>query len=111
LIRLILSVYGFRYWKDPGPWAGNSASTRLMSFVNAVNVAGFCMGGPEYISMIAGESQDPRKTMPRAFKTIMYRLPIFFIGGALCVGILCPYNDTMSVSSLLRSECKRGLHS
>jgi yeast amino acid transporter len=64
-----------------------------MSFVNAVNVAGFCMGGPEYISMIAGESRDPRRTVPRAFKTIVMRLIVFFIGGCLCVGILVPYND------------------
>jgi hypothetical protein len=33
-----------------GPWAGADPSNRLMSFVNAVNVAAFCMGGPEYIS-------------------------------------------------------------
>ncbi|KAM0439262.1 hypothetical protein ACHAQK_006368 [Fusarium lateritium] len=42
--------FGFRYWKDPGVWAGNDAGERLQSFVNAVNVAGFVMGGPEYIS-------------------------------------------------------------
>ncbi|OCF41832.1 amino acid transporter [Kwoniella heveanensis CBS 569] len=86
-------VYGFRYWKDPGVWVGDNASTRLQSFINAVNVAGFCMGGPEYISMIAGEAKDPRKTVPRAFRTIMTRLIIFFIGGALCVGILIPSNE------------------
>ncbi|CAP85750.1 Pc20g04210 [Penicillium rubens Wisconsin 54-1255] len=78
--------FGFRYWKDPGPWAGADPSNRLMSFVNAVNVAAFCMGGPEYISMIAGESRDPRRTVPRAFNTIMTRLIVFFIGGCLCVG-------------------------
>ncbi|RBR25608.1 uncharacterized protein FIESC28_01571 [Fusarium coffeatum] len=85
--------FGFRYWKDPGVWAGDDASGRLQSFVNAVNVAGFVMGGPEYISMIAGEARDPRRTVPRAFKTIIHRLMIFFIGGCLCVGILVPYND------------------
>ncbi|KAL3479178.1 amino acid permease/ SLC12A domain-containing protein [Aspergillus californicus] len=85
--------FGFRYWKDPGVWAGDSHSDRLMSFVNAVNVAGFCMGGPEYISMIAGEARDPRRTVPRAFSTIMTRLIVFFIGGCLCVGILVPYDD------------------
>ncbi|WVQ65195.1 uncharacterized protein L199_003368 [Kwoniella botswanensis] len=85
--------FGFRYWKNPGPWAGETASGRLESFVNAVNVAGFCMGGPEYLSMISGEAKDPRKTIPRAFKTLMTRLIIFFIGGCLCVGILVPYND------------------
>ncbi|KAL4731387.1 hypothetical protein ACLX1H_000353 [Fusarium chlamydosporum] len=85
--------FGFRYWKDPGVWAGHDAGSRLQSFVNAVNVAGFVMGGPEYISMIAGEARDPRRTVPRAFKTIIHRLMIFFIGGCLCVGILVPYND------------------
>ncbi|KAF4962611.1 hypothetical protein FSARC_9389 [Fusarium sarcochroum] len=85
--------FGFRYWKDPGPWAGDDASGRLISFVNAVNVAGFCMAGPEYISMIAGEAKDPRRTIPRAFGTIVNRLILFFIGGALCVGILCPYDE------------------
>ena len=44
------SRFGFRYWRDPGPWAGSDASSQLQSFVNAVAVAGFCMGGPEYIS-------------------------------------------------------------
>ena len=44
------SRFGFRYWRDPGPWAGSDASSQLHSFVNAVAVAGFCMGGPEYIS-------------------------------------------------------------
>ncbi|CAH0052283.1 unnamed protein product [Clonostachys solani] len=86
--------FGFRHWKDPGPWKGDTAGEQLMSFVNGVNVAGFVMAGPEYISMIAGEAKDPRRTIPRAFNTIMYRLVFFFIGGALAVGILVPYNDT-----------------
>uniref|UniRef100_A0A8H7K7P5 Amino acid permease/ SLC12A domain-containing protein n=1 Tax=Bionectria ochroleuca TaxID=29856 RepID=A0A8H7K7P5_BIOOC len=85
--------FGFRHWKDPGPWKGETAGEQLMSFVNGVNVAGFVMAGPEYISMIAGEAKDPRRTIPRAFNTIMYRLVFFFIGGALAVGILVPYND------------------
>ncbi|KAI4729971.1 putative amino acid transporter [Aureobasidium sp. EXF-10728] len=86
--------FGFRFWKEPGPWAGNSPATRLESFMNAVNVAGFCMGGPEYLSIIAGEAIEPRRTVPRAFNTIVTRLIIFFIGGALCVGILVPSNDS-----------------
>ncbi|KAG7406167.1 General amino acid permease AGP2 [Fusarium oxysporum f. sp. rapae] len=90
--------FRFRYWKDPGVWAGDDAGSRLKSFINAVNVAGFVMGGPEYISMIAGESLNPRRTVPRAFKTIIQRLMIFFISGCLCVGILVPYNDKAFIS-------------
>ena len=37
--------------------------------------------------MIAGEAKDPRRTVPRAFRTIMTRLIVFFIGGAICVGV------------------------
>ena len=85
--------FGFRYWKNPTPWVGDDSSSRLMSFINSVNVAGFCIAGPEYISIIAGEAKDPRKTISRAFRTIMARLLIFFIGGALCVGILVPSNE------------------
>ncbi|KXT00197.1 hypothetical protein AC578_7024 [Pseudocercospora eumusae] len=87
--------YGFRYWKDPGPWAGNNSSERLISWLNAMNVAGFCMGGPEYISMIAGEAKDPRRTIPRAFRTIVGRLMVFFVGGGICVGILVPSNEPL----------------
>ncbi|CAI6095196.1 unnamed protein product [Clonostachys chloroleuca] len=85
--------FGFRFWQNPGPWVGNTAPTRLQSFVNGVNVAGYCIGGPEYLSMVAGESKDPRRVIPRAFKTIIYRLILFCIGGCICVGILVPSND------------------
>jgi hypothetical protein len=34
----VLSVYGFRYWKEPGVWVGSDSSGKLQSFVNAVNV-------------------------------------------------------------------------
>lgn len=55
------------------------------------------MGGPEYLSMIAGEAKEPRRTVPKAFKTLMKRLMLFFVGGAVCVGILLPSNDSTSV--------------
>ena len=87
------SVFGFRNWVHPTPWVGDSPVSRLESFVKAVNVAGFCMAGPEYISMIAGEAKQPRKTITRAFKTIMARLLVFYMGGAICVGLLVPSDD------------------
>ncbi|KAK8068769.1 hypothetical protein PG994_005385 [Apiospora phragmitis] len=92
--------FGFGHWRDPGVWVGADSSRRLVSFVNAVNVAGFCMGVPEYISMIAGEAADPRRTVPRAFSKIMNRLIIFFIGGVLCVGFLL----TIRRSSMVRTR-------
>jgi yeast amino acid transporter len=53
----------------------------------------FTVVGPEYMSMVAGEAVNPRKTMPTAFKTVLYRLAVFYIGGALSVSVLIAYND------------------
>jgi amino acid transporter len=53
------------------------------------------MVGPEFISMTAAEAENPRKLMRRAFNSFVWRLMFFFIGGALCVGIVIPSNDKM----------------
>lgn len=53
------------------------------------------MVGPEFISMTAGEAENPRKLMRRAFSSFVWRLFLFFLGGALCVGIVIPYNDAL----------------
>lgn len=53
------------------------------------------MVGPEFISMTAGEAENPRKLMRRAYSSFVWRLLLFFLGGALCVGIVIPYNDTL----------------
>lgn len=50
--------------------------------------------------MVAGEAVNPRKTMKSAFKTTYWRYGIFFIGGALCVGIVVPYNDAGLIEKL-----------
>lgn len=34
----------------------------------------------------------------RAFNNIVYRLVFFFIGGALCIGIVVPYTSPLYVS-------------
>lgn len=53
----------------------------------------FTFAGPEYIGMAAGEARNPRKTIKQAYKTIYWRFAFFFIGSALCVGIILPSND------------------
>jgi amino acid transporter len=50
--------------------------------------------GPEYVSMVAGEVKMPRKYLKAAFKMTYGRFALFFIGSALCVGIVIPYNET-----------------
>lgn len=43
--------------------------------------------------MVAAEAKRPRVYIKAAFKTVYFRFGLFFILGALCVGIVVPYND------------------
>lgn len=43
--------------------------------------------------MLAGEVKRPRTYLKNAFKVTYFRFAFFFIGSALCVGIVVPYND------------------
>ncbi|KAL1599605.1 general amino acid permease agp2 [Paraconiothyrium brasiliense] len=88
--------YGFRYWKNPGSFAelyreGNLG--RFLGFLQCLIQASFTIAGPDYVSMAAGEAENPRKIMPRAYKAVFYRLTAFFVLGSLCVGINVPYDD------------------
>jgi len=73
---------------------------RFEGFLGAYYQASFTIVGPEYISMVAGEAVYPRQTIKQAFRTVYWRFGCFFILGALCVGIVLPYNDP-TVNTLL----------
>jgi amino acid transporter len=66
------------------------------------------MVGPEFISMAAGEAENPRRLMGRAFRSFVWRLMFFFIGGALCVGIVIPYNDPMLAEAISGDQSGTG---
>ncbi|ODQ68160.1 hypothetical protein NADFUDRAFT_19230 [Nadsonia fulvescens var. elongata DSM 6958] len=89
-------AYGFRFWNEPGAFAeyystGNKG--RFLGFMACFIQACYTITGPEYVSMAAGETAMPRTTMPKAYKSVFYRLTFFFIMGSLCLGIVVPYND------------------
>lgn len=43
--------------------------------------------------MVAAETVNPRKTLRRAYKTFLMRVILFFLGGALCISIVIPYDN------------------
>lgn len=96
-------AYGFRYWRTPGAFAefhSTGALGRFEGFLGALWSASFTVVGPEYISMVAAESKRPRIYIKNAFKTVYWRFGIFFICGALCIGIVIPHNDPTLVEIL-----------
>ncbi|KAE8360340.1 amino acid permease/ SLC12A domain-containing protein [Aspergillus caelatus] len=94
--------FGFRYWQEPGSFAEYYKTGdlgRWLGFLACLIKASFTIAGPDYVSMAAGETENPRKVLPKAYNGVFYRLTSFFVLGALCVGILVPYNDPTMVNA------------
>jgi yeast amino acid transporter len=88
--------FGFRYWNSPGAFAPlykEGDLGRFLGFFQCLIQAAVTIVGPEYISMAAGEAENPRGVLPRAFNSIVFRLMVFFVLGSLSIGILVPFND------------------
>jgi amino acid transporter len=77
-------------------YLGTGASAFWAAYLKAV----FTEVAPEYLGMVAGEAENPRKVMPRAFSSIIYRLSFFYVLGALSVGILVSHNDPALVNAV-----------
>ncbi|KAE8148737.1 amino acid permease-domain-containing protein [Aspergillus avenaceus] len=93
--------FGFRYWQEPGPfheYLSTGDLGRFEGFLAALWAASYTCVGPEYISMVAAEAKHPRIYIKNAFKTAYWRFGIFFVGSAICCGVLVAYNDPTLVA-------------
>jgi len=91
-------AFGFRNWHVAGGPIGMKYATgslgRFQGFLASLRLSSsFTCVGSEYVSMTAGECVNPRVNMAIAFRTVLYRLVFFYVGGALSVSILIAYND------------------
>lgn len=59
--------------------------------------------------MAAGEAENPRKTLPKAFNAVFFRLTTFFVLGSLAVGILVPYNHPDLIDIYLLGNSRPGV--
>ncbi|MBO1765160.1 hypothetical protein JQN64_28735, partial [Escherichia coli] len=87
---------GFKYWNSPGAFAPYLAAGPVAKFVGfwAVLIqAGFAYQGTELCAIGAGESANPRVTMPRAIRKTFWSIFILFVFTIFFVGILIPYDN------------------
>ena len=99
--------FGFRYWKNPGSFAElykTGSLGRFLGFLQCLIQASFTIAGPDYVSMAAGEAENPRVVMPRAYNKVFGRLMAFFVLGSLAVGINVPSNDQELADAFTNSE-------
>jgi amino acid transporter len=79
---------GGRYWQDPGAFS-NGFKGVCTVFVTAA----FSFAGTELVGLAAVETENPRKSLPRATKQVFWRIALFYIISLTLVGLLVPYTD------------------
>ena len=93
---------GFRYWHHPGampPSVASGNAGRFLSFFSTLVNAAFSYGGVESVAVAAGETEDPRRNIPKAVRRIFYRIVAFYVLGSLAIGVLVPHDiDALDAS-------------
>lgn len=88
---------GFKYWRNPGPFVEapgvSGALGRFLGFWSTLTRAAFSYIGSEIVAIAAGETQNPRKNVPKAIRNVYIRILLFYILGVFVIGITVPSDD------------------
>ncbi|GAA5839943.1 hypothetical protein JCM9279_005217 [Rhodotorula babjevae] len=88
---------GTKYWRSPGAFVQylgiEGATGRFLGVWAVLIQASFSYIGTEIVAIAAGETKDPRKTLPRAIKNVYIRILLFYILGVFITGLLVPSDD------------------
>lgn len=71
----------------------------FMAILGIFMIAGFSFQGTELVGIAAGESENPRETVPKAIKQIFWRILLFYVLAILVIGLLVPYDNPNLVHS------------
>ncbi|KAL4915582.1 amino acid permease/ SLC12A domain-containing protein [Aspergillus aurantiobrunneus] len=95
---------GFHYWVHPGPFVAYSgvspdSTAKFVGFWAVLIQAGFAYQGTELVGIAAGETENPRKTIPSAIRKTFLRIVLFFVLTVFFIGILMPSDDDQLLNS------------
>ena len=103
---------GFRYWQHPGafiPYMAPGNTGKFLAFWTALVRSGFAFVlSPELITIAAGESEAPRRNIPKAGSRFIYRLIFFYILGSLVISVIVASNDPDLLSAVKRGSKDAG---
>lgn len=89
---------GFRYWKNPPgafkSYAAPGNTGKFLAFWTALVRSGFAFVlSPELVTIAAGETEAPRRNIPKAGRRFIYRLIVFYILGTLVISVIVSSDD------------------
>ena len=59
----------------------------------------FAYAAVELVGITAGETADPRKVVPKAVNSVMWRIAVFYVGSVLLLTLLLPWNSYSAAES------------
>lgn len=103
IIVSFLMIFGILSGKDPigyenffvgdAPFNGG-----FFAIFGIFLAAGFSFQGTELLGITAGETDDPGKNIPKAVRSVFWRILLFYILAILAIGLLIPYTDPRLLS-------------
>ena len=86
---------GFRHLTDVGGLFPHGFS----GFLSSLLVVMFAFGGTEMVGMTIGETENPEKVIPRAARSVIVRILLFYVLPILVIVSLVPWNELGTGSS------------
>ncbi|MCI5825857.1 MAG: amino acid permease [Arcanobacterium sp.] len=86
---------GFSNWVVADPHNGTQAPFvgGALGILAVFMIAGFSFQGTELIGVAAGEAENPSVSIPKAIKSVFWRILLFYILAIAVIGFLIPYTD------------------
>lgn len=63
----------------------------LLAVIGVFLTAGFSFQGTEIVGVAAGESENPRENVPKAIKSVFWRILLFYVLAIVVIGLIIPY--------------------
>lgn len=98
-VAMITGVIGqapgtVNWTRGEAPFVGGGTGVLIVLLL-----AGYSFQGTELIGTAAGEAENPETTIPRAVRTIFWRILLFYVGAIAVIGFLIPYTDPNLLNS------------
>jgi yeast amino acid transporter len=94
---------GFKYWHDPGPmntYLVDGSLGRFLAFFKVFIQATFSYGGSEMVVIASGETENPRRNIPKAIRRVFWRIAIFYVLATFLVGLCVSFRDPKLLNAI-----------
>lgn len=100
-IFVILGILGHQKPLDFSNWTMGDAPFHAgwVGFMSVLMIAGFSFQGTEIFGITAGETKDPSTSIPRAVKSVFWRILLFYVLSMVVISFLIPYNNPLLISA------------